>query len=537
MNDVARLVLEAWEKLGPKIMADPQELARRLARRRMAILTRPVRAWCIAVRASDRRITPAHWVIFPEHAMDLNHPLHPYEPIEHEVTIQTHALRRYCRPVRTDSWGEEVADVCKQLGVSRASLLRARWAGLYSERFIKGLGGKHCRHPIPLIHSWTTLDPSGPAFNQRPDQLWGSLWEWLPDMIPDNFEQTLIRRPHYSPFPTNGAPKGHRDLRFRGWRWLCPSCKKPTRIVFYPLPPTTLFDFLGRDPGGADIPVRHPQKKSLPYDLHQLDPPPPTFACKQCHRITSFTRTDNRGWNLVVSHLTRGLLFGHEVPKPDWYKPQRKRARHRKLTPPGPRRMAVLDLLLAGRTDRQIARELSMSMHRVQANITHLCRQENVPDRLDLARKLGSPHPQPLNQIKTALRRRQIIEPLLLQDLTYSQISAQTGIDRWLVYHDAQAIYRKHGLPPGSCRQAFLKKVNITHPPRFARDMPAMHQLKSRILAGQSNSQIAYEMRLTYNAVAQRFFKLCKVEGVRGRKGLFEKYASIEKSQPAASTV
>ena len=36
MNDVERLILEAWENLGPKIMADPQELARRLARRRMA---------------------------------------------------------------------------------------------------------------------------------------------------------------------------------------------------------------------------------------------------------------------------------------------------------------------------------------------------------------------------------------------------------------------------------------------------------------------------------------------------------------------
>src|SRR6267142_5625766 len=117
MNDVDRLILEAWEKLGPKIMADPQELARRLARRRMAILTRPVRAWCIAIRASDRRITPAHWVIFPEHAMDLDHPEHPYEPIEHEVTIRTHAIRRYCHPVSFSR--EDAADVAKMLGVSR----------------------------------------------------------------------------------------------------------------------------------------------------------------------------------------------------------------------------------------------------------------------------------------------------------------------------------------------------------------------------------------------------------------------------------
>src|SRR6267142_3136051 len=142
VNDVDRLILEAWEKLGPGIMGDPEELQRRLARRRSALLTRPPRAWCLCVRASDRRITPAHWILTPEHAMDLDHPEHPYEPIEHEVIIRPHALRKFCRPVRTDSWGEQVEDVCKKLGVSRASLMRARLAGKFTERFVKGLGGK-----------------------------------------------------------------------------------------------------------------------------------------------------------------------------------------------------------------------------------------------------------------------------------------------------------------------------------------------------------------------------------------------------------
>src|SRR4051812_35898030 len=195
MNDVARLVLEAWEKLGPKIMADPDELNRRLARRRMAILTRPVRAWCLAIRASDTRITPAHWVISPEHAMDLNHPEHPYEPVEHEVIIRPHALRKYCGAVRTDSWGEEVDEVCAKLGASRSHVLHAGGAGVFTERFIKGLGGKHCRHPIPLIHSWTTLDPSSGRHFSRPDALWGALWEFLADGIADDFEQSVVRRP------------------------------------------------------------------------------------------------------------------------------------------------------------------------------------------------------------------------------------------------------------------------------------------------------------------------------------------------------
>ncbi len=126
MNDVARLVFEAWEKLGPGILGDSDELQRRLARRRMAIMTRPVRAWCLALRASDRRINAAHWIVTPEHALDRNHPEHPYEPIEHQVTIQAHAIHRYCHPIRIAFPGEEVDEVARRLGVSFPALNHAR---------------------------------------------------------------------------------------------------------------------------------------------------------------------------------------------------------------------------------------------------------------------------------------------------------------------------------------------------------------------------------------------------------------------------
>src|SRR5688572_7021211 len=126
MTDLEQAIFEAWDRVGPQILADPQELARRVARRRGATLTRPMRHWCLALRACDRRITPMHWPITPQHAMDLDHPLHPYEPIEHEVLIQTHGLREFCRPVRIDGWGEEVTDLAKRLGCWRQRLRRAR---------------------------------------------------------------------------------------------------------------------------------------------------------------------------------------------------------------------------------------------------------------------------------------------------------------------------------------------------------------------------------------------------------------------------
>src|SRR4051812_44425651 len=94
--ELERNIREAWLRLRQGILSDSDELRRRLARRRMRSLNRPPRAWCLAIRASDRRISAGHWVIVPEHAMELSHPEHPYEPIEHEVWIRKHGVRRVC---------------------------------------------------------------------------------------------------------------------------------------------------------------------------------------------------------------------------------------------------------------------------------------------------------------------------------------------------------------------------------------------------------------------------------------------------------
>src|SRR5882672_10064147 len=146
-EELERNIREAWLRLRKQILSDAQELARRLARRRKRSLTQPPRAWCIAIRASDRRITPAHWIITPEHAMELDHPDHPYEPIEHEVTIQTHAIRRYCHPVSFSR--EDAEDVAKMLGVSPGTLWHARLRGQFDENLIPHLGGKRGK-PVPL---------------------------------------------------------------------------------------------------------------------------------------------------------------------------------------------------------------------------------------------------------------------------------------------------------------------------------------------------------------------------------------------------
>ena len=56
MNDITSAITAAWEKVRPRLERDPDELNRRLARRRAKLINSPPRAWCLAVRAADLRI-------------------------------------------------------------------------------------------------------------------------------------------------------------------------------------------------------------------------------------------------------------------------------------------------------------------------------------------------------------------------------------------------------------------------------------------------------------------------------------------------
>jgi DNA-binding NarL/FixJ family response regulator len=471
VTDVERLLLEAWEKLGPRIMADGEELQRRLARRRSKLFERPQRAWCVCLRAADRRITPMDWIFTPEHAMDLDHPEHPYEPIEHTVTIQPHGLRKCCRAVRTDSMGELVENVAGQLGKpKKGRLLRARRAGVFTERFVKGLGARWGPHPVPLIHSWQTLDPSGRNL-ARPEQLWGSMWEWLPDMIPDDFRQDIVRRPMFRAgiFGRGGGDPDHvykDEMEFWGWKWVCPACKKTVNKIYYPVAPQTLFDYLGYDPGRATH-CRRQSKKYLPYDVHDVPTPPGTFACGACHGVVSTTRTKPSAWNEVVSWLSRGMLYGHEVEKPQWYRAERKVTRHRKLGKPAARREAVFNRLRLGWPLEEIALKLVMKKGDVSDAVSQICRQERVKNRTELAAKLGWTHRQPLNgreKIRQVAKERdELVEKLLLEGLVYKAIAQRLGMAEHNVEGAAMRIYRKHGIVivRKGGRKAFMERFGV----------------------------------------------------------------------------
>jgi len=60
MQRIEPLILEAWERIKSQILSNPDELARRRARMKGRTLSRPPRAWCLAVKASDKRTNVNH---------------------------------------------------------------------------------------------------------------------------------------------------------------------------------------------------------------------------------------------------------------------------------------------------------------------------------------------------------------------------------------------------------------------------------------------------------------------------------------------
>src|SRR5690348_13899108 len=56
MDELEEAVFGTWEKVRERVLGDWAELERRLSRRRSKMFRMCPRAWCLVVRASDRRI-------------------------------------------------------------------------------------------------------------------------------------------------------------------------------------------------------------------------------------------------------------------------------------------------------------------------------------------------------------------------------------------------------------------------------------------------------------------------------------------------
>jgi DNA-binding CsgD family transcriptional regulator len=401
MLDLKDVFLAAWDRVKPLLDANPLERNRRLARRASARLQRPVREWCIALRANDLRLTPFCAAIVPERA--------PALLLPHQVYVNARLLRNLSHPVDSGFPHTTLKDFAKSLGVRPAVVLAKAKLGQIDLHRIKGFEHKNDRHGgIPFVSTARkSLDPNYLNRHQGPDPVWGTWWHDFALSVPPTFEQIVERIPEWHtdvtasrldtayptptdprdcltidqpPTPRAPAPDPGTPRRFWGWRWRCPACRQTCRLLFYPVPIR------------LPVCVAHYLKRHLTRDERDAAQPIPTLACAKCHRVRGgLSWASGDAWNHIITLVSAGLLYGHEVEIPSFLKRQRKfTAPRRPQNRPSPKRNEVEQLLLQNLTYPQIARELGISPKTVAYHALAARKAHKVQTREQLIRKLKS---------------------------------------------------------------------------------------------------------------------------------------------------
>jgi hypothetical protein len=140
-------------------------------------------------------------------------------------------------------------------------------------------------------------------------------------------------------------------------------------MMYYPLPPMVLVDLMKggelhrRDAGNPDA----------------ISPGNQTFACQECHNVGYCTRLDYWSWNQLIGHITGGLLYGREVPRPGWFELKRTyRFAPRLKRATSKRRQQVREALERGLSFPQIAKEIRIDQRNVGHYASEIYRQARV---------------------------------------------------------------------------------------------------------------------------------------------------------------
>lgn len=374
-TEIAWRMMGAWERVLPVLKRDPDELAARLARRRLGFMTQPWRAYCLAVKANDNRIHPYRALFDPEHALNVRDSRHVGYMVEHTVMLDGPLVGWLTRPFTITPPGEPASRVARVIGASPSHVSNAIKAKGFRVHYRKGLGG-HRGHPIPLIYRETPLDPGGERFWEMADRVFWEHPDYLSEREDEVTAQAVTRRPVYGPI-------GGAGFHFRGWRWVCPSCGEGCRVIFQPLPPermnfqADLEKLLGKQ-----------------LDCDQWERGLPCWACKRCHRVKTTSRLNVGLWGEVVALFSAGLLYGREVERPDWFDLGEMAVRKnpfvkRKREPRSAKRGEVLRLLVeTDWPEKRIAREVRLHASGMAHHVRNIYRDYFVTDREGLRAKV-----------------------------------------------------------------------------------------------------------------------------------------------------
>lgn len=467
MDSIDAALSDAWNRLLPRVRADRVETLRRAMRRRSGtVLSRPNRNWCLSIRAADTRLD--HWAWVPKYLPRMHEP--------HQITITSGTLRELCKPVSIPwpgiDWTRAAASLGRHPDSFRNWIKRAAVQVRYEHPASHGKHG----HKVPVVWSSGPLNPNMDE-GRAPDDVWGTLWQYMWNQVPDDLEFHVDRVPVWRPYP------GHDSPRFRGWRFICPGlgaggalppstddalindpddpdprrsvwatqhvpCGRLADRLFLPVKPWTIPDFLGDDDHlEVSFPFPSPSHRLTVSPSHRLSPPsllpsvPPSLslACHTCHRVHTRARLGSPGWNSFVADLSAGLLYGHEVKRPDSFAPERRyRFVHKRRK--APQRARVLNLLARGHKDRQIAVRLGMSYRAVRNHVRALYKRHGARNRADLCARAGVEYARPMPP-----RRAQVLRALL-DGMSTRQIADRLAITRSGVNSHCQGLFRQYGV-------------------------------------------------------------------------------------------
>ncbi len=437
MDPIDEALTEAWARVAPRVRADRLEALRRSFRRTRPLLSRPIRPWCLCLRAGDRRLNVHAWV--PKYLHEQHEP--------HEITIFSDTIRRLCKPVTIPWPGMDWTRAAARLG--RHPQVIRRWIahGVLQCRLrnARSLGKRG--KPVPEVWSSTPLDPNADV-GRAPDPVWGSMWQHLWERVPDDLEFTVER------VPVCARRTGETLPRHGGWKFLCPgiggeSCGRRVTRLFIPLRPWTMLYALGLDDplavtlpfGGRLRSATHSRPVSPSRPGGPLDGGFPFLpACERCHRVRGISLVNRKGWNEFVAHISAGVLQGHEVVPPRGLIGRRRRAYRSQRRRAAPRRDRVLHLVSLGLTNREIAVRMGIGLSVAKKHVAALLRRHGACSRAGLCAALGLPHVRPI------AARRALVLSELWRGLSARQIGARLGIGLETVYHDCKRLYREHGV-------------------------------------------------------------------------------------------
>jgi hypothetical protein len=314
VDELDAILLKAWNRVGERVRRERTEALRRSQRRLKEVLRRPMREWCVVIRASDTRINDHAAVIEPAGA-DVAHE-------EHVVTMSGRLIRELTRPVMIPWPGVTYREAAALCGREHKTIKNWVKKGVFDVtrhpafRFPESRGGGR-----PYLWTPSPIDPNN--FDGRaPHRVWGTLWQSLWKRIPEQYELVVGRVPCFRPY------RG--ELRFRGWSFVCPGrvdedgeyvgCGRECRYLYAPQTVWTLAQATEGEVG-FDLPPR--EESGL---VGQWFPGlgdaikatgPRSFACKECWGVRSACMANRNGWNDFITHVSGGLLFGRDVKRPE----------------------------------------------------------------------------------------------------------------------------------------------------------------------------------------------------------------------------